>query len=286
MSDARWDKPAPSQDPHGGLPLARPVFNESRPCPDLSVRVTAPCISPVWAIFEIIVIFGILFLLPALFRLLFGESPTWIPASLIKFGIYGRVLIMGSLVTLAILWFLRQDRQPLRAVGLHLKNLEDEIWTAFWSLGIIFVFNMGVMIAVSVFLPEMIAKLAKERSEVMRLFPLISPIWLIVITAFVGFYEELVFRGFLITRLKVLTGNIWAAVLISSILFGVSHAYQDNLAMIQITVIGFIFGTMFVLRKSLISPILAHMAFDFINLALAFAASKIPVEEMEKMLSQ
>ena len=287
MSDERWDNPEPSQGRQDGLlPVARPALNEARPCLDLPAPAGATLLSPIRAIFEIVIIFGVLLLLPAIFRYFWGETPTWLPAFFVKFGIYGRVLILGSLATLTILWFLRQDRQPLRAVGLHFKNMEDEIWTAFWSLGFIFAFNLAIMVVVSIFMPELAAKLTKERSAVMKLFPLISPIWLILMTAFVGFYEELVFRGFLITRLGVLTRNIWVAVFLSSLIFGVSHAYQDNLAMVQITVIGFIFGAMFVVRKSLISPILAHMAFDFINLAFAFAAAKMPIKEIEKMLSQ
>jgi membrane protease YdiL (CAAX protease family) len=286
MADERWDSPMPSQGQQDDLlPVAKPVLIQARPCLDFPCPVETQSISRTRAILEIVAVFGLLFLVPSLVRSFFAEGSNNTPAFIESLGVYGRVVIMGSLTSLLVFMFLRRDREPVRAVGLHLKDLQGEVWAAFWSLVIIFAFNLSVMIVISMFLPDLATKLAKERTEVLKLFPTISPLWLILITAFVGFYEELVFRGFLITRLKAVAGNIWIAVFISSLIFGVAHSYQDSLAMVQITVIAFIFGTMFVLRKSLISPILAHMAFDFINLAFAFGMSKIPVKELERMLS-
>lgn len=286
MMDERWDNPRPSQGQQENLlPVARPVMSQARPCPGIPFPAEPQPLSRTRAILEIVSVFALLFLVPALVRYFLAGSLT--PASVFmdRLGIYGRVLIIGSLVTLLIFLFLRLDQDPVRSVGLHLKDFGGEVWTAFWSLVIIFSFNLAVMVMISIFLPDLATKLAKERTEVFKLFPAISPLWLILITAFVGFYEELVFRGFLITRLKVVAGNLWAALVISSVLFGVVHNYQDPLAMVQITVIGFILGMMFVLRKSLISPILAHMAFDFINLAFVFGLSKLPVKTLEKMFS-
>jgi membrane protease YdiL (CAAX protease family) len=286
MVDERWENLTPSQGQQNDLlPVARPILSQARPCLDFPCPAETRPITRTRAILEIVAVFGLLFLVPALVRLFFTENLDHMPAFIDNLGIYGRVLVMGSLVSLLIFLFLRLDREPIRAVGLHLKDLEGEIWTAFWSLVIIFSFNLAVMVMISIFLPDLATKLAKERTEVFKLFPTSSPLWLILITAFVGFYEELVFRGFLITRLKVVAGNIWVTLFISSLLFGIAHNYQDLLAMTQITVIAFIVGMMFVLRKSLISPILAHMAFDFINLAFVFGMSKLPVKELEKMLS-
>jgi membrane protease YdiL (CAAX protease family) len=288
MPQERWDNPAPSPERQENLlPTARPVvLHEARPCQDISALATGTFFAQIRALFEIVIVFAVLFLLPFLFRLCFGETPSWLPQFFIDLDVYGRVLVMGSLATLTVFGFLRLDRQSFRSIGLYFKNLEDEIWTAFWALGLIFALNLAITIIVGFFLPDLAGKLAKERSQVLQMFPQISPIWLILVTAFVGFYEELVFRGFLITRLKVMTKNVWVAVFISSVIFGVVHNYQDKLAMVQITMIAFIFGTMYVRRKSLISPMLAHMAFDFINLAFVFTASKVPMKELEKILSQ
>ncbi len=82
-----------------------------------------------------------------------------------------------------------------------------------------------------------------------------------------GVCEELVFRGFMITYLlAILSGQPYvevAAVLISSIVFGIAHAYQGWQGLIKVTLLSMLFGWLYVLTGSLLVVIVLHFAINF-----------------------
>ena len=71
-------------------------------------------------------------------------------------------------------------------------------------------------------------------------------------------FEELLYRGFLIWFFTPLAG-MWGAALLSSLTFGVGHAYQGWIGIVRTTFIGFCFATGYVLTQSLWWLIVAHI---------------------------
>jgi hypothetical protein len=102
------------------------------------------------------------------------------------------------------------------------------------------------------------------------------PIWTIApIALFAGFYEEVVFRGFLLGRLRIVFGEsrrgLAAAVVVSSLLFASGHAYQGKLGLVQTFAAGACLGVIAAVRRSLWPSIFAHAAIDLFGLfALQF----------------
>lgn len=80
-----------------------------------------------------------------------------------------------------------------------------------------------------------------------------------------GICEELVFRGFLITALTMATGSLLIALGVSSLAFGVVHAYQDPNGVARATLLGMLLAAPYVLTGSLAAPILAHSLIDIIG---------------------
>ena len=81
----------------------------------------------------------------------------------------------------------------------------------------------------------------------------------------VGAAEELVFRGFIFSKLKNLFGKEIYAVIVSSLLFGLFHIFTGNIIQMLITaVIGFIFCLYRTKIKdcTLLSLILCHGIYD------------------------
>ena len=83
-----------------------------------------------------------------------------------------------------------------------------------------------------------------------------------------GFGEEMFFRGFLITRLKTLLGDIYFSsaitILLAALMFGYVHIYYQGLTgFVNASVIGVIFGTYFLLYKKNLWPLV--IAHGFIN---------------------
>lgn len=108
-------------------------------------------------------------------------------------------------------------------------------------------------------------------------FPLADTVCYVICMLFVGFVEEVIFRGFLFKALA--KDNVTSAIIISSVTFGLGHLLNlvngsgatlaENL--FQVTgaiVIGFLFVILFYRGGSLLPCIIAH---SFINTASAFA---------------
>jgi membrane protease YdiL (CAAX protease family) len=79
-----------------------------------------------------------------------------------------------------------------------------------------------------------------------------------------GAAEELVCRAYLITRLKDLFGSTASAVILSSFFFASYHIYQGSWSMINIFIIGLIYGLMFVSLRRVWPIVLAHGLQDFV----------------------
>jgi len=73
-----------------------------------------------------------------------------------------------------------------------------------------------------------------------------------------GICEEIVFRGYLLRQIQALSGSVVTAVLGQGLVFGVFHGYQGWKNVVEISVIGVLFGALAVWRRNLRANILAH----------------------------
>ncbi|MFW6040079.1 MAG: CPBP family intramembrane glutamic endopeptidase [Gemmatimonadota bacterium] len=79
-----------------------------------------------------------------------------------------------------------------------------------------------------------------------------------------GVGEELAFRGFLIPALDIATGSLAVAVLLSSAIFGLLHAYQRSAGVLRATLLGALLAAPFVATGSLLPSMIAHTALDLL----------------------
>jgi membrane protease YdiL (CAAX protease family) len=80
----------------------------------------------------------------------------------------------------------------------------------------------------------------------------------------VGFVEELVWRGYLMTRIEEVSGSRWKAILLTSLLFGFNHLYQGPTGVIFTAIDGFMFATVFAYTRRLWPVALGHGLLDLI----------------------
>jgi membrane protease YdiL (CAAX protease family) len=71
-------------------------------------------------------------------------------------------------------------------------------------------------------------------------------------------WEEVVFRGFLLTRLRAIFRTWWLAVPIGSLLFAAAHLYEGVLAVVVIGWLAFAMAILFVWRRSLVPCLVLH----------------------------
>ncbi len=88
------------------------------------------------------------------------------------------------------------------------------------------------------------------------------PYLALAITA--GLCEEFLYRGFAMAVLLHVGLQAWAAVLVSSLLFGVAHSYQGRGGIVMTLVIGLLLGTSRLAYDSLVPAIFWHSAVDVV----------------------
>jgi membrane protease YdiL (CAAX protease family) len=74
-------------------------------------------------------------------------------------------------------------------------------------------------------------------------------------------YEEVLFRAYLWSRLRALTGRPWLAIVATSVLFSAYHVYPLA-GSVAVFVHGLVFGAAFLARRSLWPLVLSHWAFN------------------------
>jgi membrane protease YdiL (CAAX protease family) len=105
--------------------------------------------------------------------------------------------------------------------------------------------------------------LTQNKDAIVNMLPRLHLVWLLGLQFVVAFYEEVVFRGFLLTRLRRGLGSWTGAVLASSALFAVPHALdQEAAAAIPIFGLGVIFCIFTIWRKSLLPAMIGHALFN------------------------
>lgn len=83
-----------------------------------------------------------------------------------------------------------------------------------------------------------------------------------------GIVEELLFRFGLPMLAYAASGHAWAAWLVPTLLFGAMHAYQGVTGVITTTILGALFGLIFLVSGSLLLVIVLHILFDVRSLVL------------------
>lgn len=99
--------------------------------------------------------------------------------------------------------------------------------------------------------------------------------WLVLTWTLAAFGEEFVYRGYIQNRWVDLVGddrNGWIiAVLITSVLFGISHAYQGIVGMLTTSMIAILYSAIYLrFKRNLWASIIAHGFYDTIAFIVLF----------------
>jgi len=119
--------------------------------------------------------------------------------------------------------------------------------------------------------PPWIEMMQSNASRITEMLPRLSPAAFLATSLWVGVWEEVVFRGFVLTRVRRLVGSWWPAVAITSVIFAVPHALgQVWVTILPLFLMAVAFSVITIWRRSLIPAIIAHALFDFIQLMFVF----------------
>jgi membrane protease YdiL (CAAX protease family) len=130
------------------------------------------------------------------------------------------------------------------------------VWTvglilaAFLLLGGFLIFRRYVGIQEAPFLEQLLPETRREKAV------------FVVLSLSAGLGEEVAYRGFLVPALTLVFGSVWGAALLSSLVFGILHAYQGWLGVVRTALLGMVLAAAFILTGTLWPAILAHALLD------------------------
>ena len=79
-----------------------------------------------------------------------------------------------------------------------------------------------------------------------------------------GIVEEIVYRGFVLWYLGLFM-PLWAAVVVSSVAFGLGHSYQGARGGLRCGLIGLVFAIFYIVTGSIWLPIIGHAILDILQ---------------------
>ncbi len=174
---------------------------------------------------------------------------------------------------LALLYYLRRSGESLRSLGLQRDGvrpgtvavglLSALVWVAFMR------WVYGPLIAHFFTVPDY-TEYDFIRGSVQRLAMTLVAAWVVG-----GFYEEVVFRGFIQSifekHLGGRRGAFWLSAVAASILFGLYHWQQGIFGVVAATLGGLYWSCVLrLLGRNLWRPILSHALYDTIALVLIY----------------
>ncbi len=166
-------------------------------------------------------------------------------------------------------WLVGTRSQGAAALGLvALPPLALGAWSAGLTLGALLVVLAFRQIAVSTGAVEspVLRELLPTTPREKRVFALLS--------LAAGSAEELAYRGYALLVLSPLVGT-WGALALTSVVFGVLHAYQGSLGMVRTALMGAVLGWGYVASGSLWPAIVAHAGIDLLA-GLVFGERLLP----------
>jgi membrane protease YdiL (CAAX protease family) len=173
-------------------------------------------------------------------------------------------LFILAVITVAV-WLL--FGRSLTQMGFRLPGNDK----TYWWLVIAFVLLYSIETVGSVITPDRRNKAILHWEKRTSFLPTrIGELPLYLLMCFsAGVFEELVFRGFLVTYCYYLFSGLpyqmfWA-VLFPSLIFSVSHYYQGSRAVFKILVLSFLFGYIFTLSGSLLVVMVLHFLVDAVG---------------------
>jgi uncharacterized protein len=224
-----------------------------------------PLIEKSLAVLEVLLLSGIisssLAYLP--FSLFYGKKVNVVASDV---NILSAFLLLESIITFLLL---------AAILGIHGERIRDmglswDRWKSHLSLGlalvpILFFINVIGAFVFRVYLPKYYA----EQNPLTAIIHTPQQLALFIFAALItgGIKEELQ-RAFILRRFSRYLGGSGVGLVLWSLAFGAGHYVQGVQGMTVTAILGFAFGVMYLLRKSLIGPIVAHGMYDALVLLL------------------
>ncbi len=169
-------------------------------------------------------------------------------------------LLLESWITLILLFvILKAHGESLAVLGWRTRQWATDVTYGIFLVPLLFALSGFVNLAFRSWLP----KYYTERNPLTEIIRTPHDLALFLMAAFIagGIKEELQ-RAFILIRFRDHLGGSAVGLLVWSLAFGAGHYVQGPQGMVSATLFGFLFGLIYLARRSLIAPIVAHSLYD------------------------
>lgn len=190
-----------------------------------------------------------------------------LPESQPSFAFFALATILSNAALLGlVLYFVWRNGEPYGRIGWRRRDVPHEVAVGL-ALVIPFVFFQGVLAVIL----NALGLLDDRPPAVPFALPAGGPelAFGVILVAIIAVAEETVFRGYLLLRLRSLTGSATAAVALSSAIFALGHGYQGTAGTVAVGAIGALLAVIYLWRGSIIAPIVLHFVQNFTGIVLA-----------------
>jgi membrane protease YdiL (CAAX protease family) len=180
----------------------------------------------------------------------------------------GSIAIIGGV--------LKWRGQSAASVGLESSGLGANLLLGLAATVAVYALTILTMVVLWFIWPDVVAQMEENARRIIALVPNMPALAFGGVAMMVGVHEELIFRGFLMTRLRRVTHSWTVAILISTALFTALHAMdQTTAALVAVALLSLVFSFITVWRRSIIPAIVGHALFDWSQfLLLSFQAGE------------
>ena len=175
------------------------------------------------------------------------------------------VLLVGL-----IAYFLQRHGEQPSAVLLGGRPLLPELRLGLLLVPAAFVLATATLWLLHTFWPW-VANVPENPIEALIRSPRDALVLLVVAVVAGGIREE-VQRAFILRRFEQQLGGGWVGLVVFSVAFGLGHYVQGWDAAIVTALLGALWGTLFLLRRSVVAAMVSHAGFNAIEIAIVFAA--------------
>jgi membrane protease YdiL (CAAX protease family) len=173
-------------------------------------------------------------------------------------------LVDAVLVVGLVAMLLHARRESFRDVLIGRRRVLREVLFGFALIPVVFLVVIAVMVLVLIYAPSLhnvprnpLEDMLQNRQDAM--------VFGVVVMIAGGLREEIQ-RGFILHRFDQYLGGGAVGVVVFSTLFGLGHIDQGIDAAIATGLLGAAWGTVYLMRRSIIAPMVSHAGFNLVQL--------------------
>jgi membrane protease YdiL (CAAX protease family) len=164
-----------------------------------------------------------------------------------------------------VLYFLWQNGEPFRSIGWSAR-----LWPVQILVGVALfpAVLIGAYVVAFLFLKLGLSNPHSTLRSALSVHEWWQVPLAVLLVAVVAVVEETVFRGYLLLRFRAVTGNLWVAIVLSTIIFTAGHTYEGGAGMAAVAALGLAFMALYLSTRSLIASIVVYFLFDLVGVVV------------------